>query len=69
MSKKDLQILKRECDETGVHLIVKDKSNGFLHIEGHSLAKKNLGNKPILKETPTYFFPVPQEYVNEQLGL
>ena len=52
-----LQIIDKTIDETGVHLTVKDKRDGSLHIEGHCLSKKDLGNRTLLKERPIYSMP------------
>jgi hypothetical protein len=54
MSVNYLQILEKTVDEFGVHLKVKDKRNGLIHMEGHCLAKKDFGNKAILRERPLY---------------
>lgn len=52
-----LQIIERTVDGNGVHLRVKNKDNGYIHVEGHDLSKKDLGNRAILRECPNYSFP------------
>lgn len=62
---KSLQIVHRVEEEFGIHLVVKNKDTGALHIEGHPLELRDLGSNAILREVPCYHFPTNQEHVNE----
>jgi hypothetical protein len=65
--KVEYQIIHKAIDEAGIHLIVKDKMTNNLFLEGHPLTSKDLSNKALLRERPSYFMPIEQQEVDEIL--